>query len=52
MQRIPKILLIVLSGLTARGADWLTDGNNPQRTNWQKDEKILTRANVRNMKLL
>ncbi|HLK50639.1 MAG TPA: PQQ-binding-like beta-propeller repeat protein [Bryobacteraceae bacterium] len=52
MQRIPKTLLIALGCLTAWGADWLTDGNNPQRTNWQKDEKILTPANARNMKLL
>src|SRR5712692_3172188 len=33
-------------------ADWLTDGGNSQRTAWQKDEKILTTANVKNMKLL
>ena len=33
-------------------ADWLTDGGNPQRTAWQQDEKILTTANVKDMKLL
>ena len=33
-------------------ADWLTDGGNPQRTAWQKNEKILSVANVKNMKLL
>jgi outer membrane protein assembly factor BamB len=33
-------------------ADWLTDGGNPQRTAWQQDEKTLTTANVKNMKLL
>jgi len=33
-------------------ADWLTDGGNAQRTAWQKDEKILTTANVKDMKLL
>jgi outer membrane protein assembly factor BamB len=36
----------------ACGADWLTDGGNSQRTGWQKDEKILTTANVKDMKLL
>jgi outer membrane protein assembly factor BamB len=35
-----------------QGADWLTDGGNPQRTAWQKDEKIFNPENVRNMKLL
>src|SRR5918996_5622559 len=41
-------------GLTDNGkpADWLTDGGDPQRTAWQRDEKILTMANVKNMKLL
>ena len=34
------------------GADWLTDGGNVQRTAWQKDEKILSTANVKDMKLL
>ncbi len=30
----------------AWGADWPTDGGNPQRTNWQQDETILTKQNV------
>ena len=34
------------------GADWLTDGGNPQRTAWQQDEKVLSVASVKNMKLL
>lgn len=33
-------------------ADWLTDGFDIQRTGWQRDEKILTRDTVKNMKLL
>ena len=36
----------------ATGADWLTDGGDSRRNNWQKDEKILTTANVNGMKLL
>ncbi len=44
------------AGLVAQGtmrkADWLTDGADPQRTSWQKDEHVLTTANVRGMKLL
>ena len=36
----------------AAGADWLTDGGDSRRNNWQKDETILTKANVKGMKLL
>ena len=41
-----------MGGVLAWGADWLTDGGNPQRTAWQKDEKILSADSVKNMKLL
>jgi glucose dehydrogenase len=34
------------------GAEWTTDGGNPQRTGWQRDEKILTKENVKNLKAL
>ena len=50
-----RFLLVTLSfaGLASIwGADWLTDGGNPQRTAWQKDEKILSLETVKNMKLL
>jgi outer membrane protein assembly factor BamB len=33
-------------------ADWLTDGGDPQRTAWQRNETILTKQNVKDMKLL
>ncbi len=33
-------------------ADWLTDGGDPQRTAWQRHETILTRDNVKDMRLL
>jgi outer membrane protein assembly factor BamB len=36
----------------AWSADWPTDGGNPQRTNWQQDETILTKQNVANLKIL
>ncbi len=32
--------------------DWATDGGDNQRTGWNKQEKTLTKENVRNMKLL
>ena len=34
------------------GAEWPTDGGNAQRTAWQQDEKILTKENVKGMKVL
>ncbi len=33
-------------------ADWLADGGDPQRTAWQRNETILTKDNVKDMKLL
>jgi hypothetical protein len=33
-------------------ADWLTDGGDSKRTNWQKNEMTLTPANVKGMQLL
>ena len=32
-------------------SDWLTDGGDNQRTGWARDEKILNKDNVRNLKL-
>ena len=32
--------------------DWVTDGGDNQRTGWAKNEKILTKDNVKNLKLL
>ena len=53
MRRLVIVVAALLAGsVVALSADWLTDGGNPQRTAWQKDEKILSVANVKNMKLL
>jgi outer membrane protein assembly factor BamB len=41
-----------LLSVVAGAADWLTDAGNPQRTNWQKDESILSKDNARNLKIL
>src|SRR5947208_1282960 len=43
-----------LSAQTGRGAvaDWLTDGGDNQRTGWQRNETILTKRNVKNLKIL
>src|SRR5947209_11762785 len=45
-------LLFALLALTASPADWLTDGDDIQRTNHQIDETILTKANVHGLQLL
>ena len=37
---------------TQNRANWLTDGGDPQRTAWQQNETILTKDNVKDMKLL
>ena len=51
--RIQRLLIvIVLACLSAPGAEWLTDGGNPQRTAWQQDETIFTTENVHETKLL
>src|SRR5215469_6936366 len=52
MRVLVTVALFGLGGAGVWGADWLTDGNNPQRTNWQKDEKILSTANAKDIKLL
>src|SRR5215475_4120143 len=48
----PRLVAMLAMGVVAFGSDWLTDGKNSQRTNWQEDEKIFTTANVKDTKLL
>src|SRR5580658_10156525 len=53
MRKLAVLVVLALAGcFTLWGSDWLTDGHDPQRTGWQKDEKILTTPNVQGMKLL
>src|SRR3954453_19028526 len=40
------------SSNTGQLIDWTTDGGDNQRTGWNKNEKILTKDNVSNLKLL
>ncbi|MCC6295053.1 MAG: PQQ-binding-like beta-propeller repeat protein [Bryobacterales bacterium] len=50
---MPALLTAVfLLGAPLPAADWLTDGGDSKRNNWQKDEHILTRENVGKMQLL
>src|SRR3954465_9251219 len=52
MRKLAIVSVLSLGPLLAFGADWLTDGGNVQRTNWAKDEKILSPANAKDIKLL
>ena len=52
MRIVSATLAFAVIGGAALGADWLTDGKDPQRTNWQKDEKTLTTANAKDIRLL
>jgi outer membrane protein assembly factor BamB len=57
MRGILGLLAISISAVgaisrLALGADWPTDGGNPQRTNWQQDETLLSKENVANLKIL
>jgi outer membrane protein assembly factor BamB len=46
------LITISLGVSCAPAADWLTDGGNSFRTNWQKDEKVLSPKTVGKMTLL
>jgi outer membrane protein assembly factor BamB len=43
---------LLLAASNAWNADWLTDGGDVIRSNWQKDEKIFSPATVKDIKLL
>jgi outer membrane protein assembly factor BamB len=44
--------VLLAASASVFAADWLTDGGNPSRDNWQKREKGLTPDNVKGLKLL
>src|SRR5437764_400360 len=48
----PVLIAISLGCASIWPADWITDGGDPQRTGWQRDETILTKENVKNLKPL
>jgi len=52
MRTLHLVSTAVCGCVAVFGANWLTDGFDPQRTNWQRDEKILSPSTVKNMKLL
>src|SRR5947207_14803762 len=52
MRSLIGLVAIFVASASILGSDWPTDGGNPQRTNWQKDETILNKSNVTNLKIL
>ena len=52
MKTISFIAVMTAGCVLGWSADWLAGGNDPQRTHWQKDEKLLSPATAKNMKLL
>src|ERR1051326_7611265 len=52
MQSSRFLAVVALACVGGWSADWLTDGGDVKRTAWQRDEKILSAARIRNMKLL
>src|SRR6516162_8367395 len=52
MRHICALIAVSFCGIAAVASDWPTDGGNPQRTNWQKDETILNKNNVASLKIL
>jgi hypothetical protein len=52
MRTLTALWAITVSCALMLGSDWPTDGGNPQRTNWQKDETILRPDNVANLQIL
>jgi PQQ-like domain len=52
MRKLQCLIVAALAFSLAQGAEWPTDGGNPQRTAWQKDEHILNKDNVKNLQIV
>jgi outer membrane protein assembly factor BamB len=50
--RVLGVLFLSVVLVRIQGGQWITFGGNPQRDGWARDETILTRANVKDMKLI
>jgi outer membrane protein assembly factor BamB len=50
--RLPHVATVTAQAGGAAVYDWTTDGGDNQRTGWNKQEKTLTKDNVKNLKLL
>ena len=52
MKKLNYLMLPALCCATLWSAEWPTDGGGPRRIGWQKDEKILTKENVKDLQIL
>lgn len=52
MNRVLAFFAGALICTCAQSAEWPTNGGDPQRTNWQRDEHVLNKANVKDLKIL
>ncbi len=52
MRKLRYWIIAALCCGSLSGADWLTDGGSSLRAGWQRDEHILTKDNVKNLKIL
>ena len=52
MKTISFIAVMMAGCALGWSADWLAGGSDPERTHWQKDEKTISPANAKNIKLL
>lgn len=52
MRMTPFLLAVTAGCVMAPAADWLTDGYDNKRTNWQRDEKTFSTTSVKDTKLL
>src|SRR4051812_38055638 len=52
MRKLIFISALAFCSVIGWSADWLTDGGDNQRTHWQKDEKLISPATAKNIKLL
>ena len=43
------VAALVVSGATLLASEYLTEGVDPARTGWLKDEKVFNTTNVRDM---
>ena len=46
------IIFLALAGSLVQAGQWLTFGGNPQRDGWARDETMLTKDNVKSMKVV
>ena len=52
MKKIVLALAIIFTGVACWAANWMAEGNDPERTAWQKDETVINTSNAKDIKLI